>query len=1076
MASGGTVPYLWTLTSGTLPAGLGLNTDTGAITGTPTAAVSALALTFKVSDSGNPSQSASVNLALTILPSASGNPLAITTTSLPSGQVGTAYSAALTASGGTTPYTWSLTSGTLPAGLTLNTGTGAITGTPTASANNTSLTFTVADSSSPTQTKSVTLSLTVAATTPPALAITTTSLPSGQVGTAYSAALTASGGATPYTWSLTSGTLPAGLTLNTGTGAITGTPTASANNISLTFTVADSSSPTQTKSVTLSLTVAATTSPALAITTTSLPSGQVGTAYSAALTASGGTTPYTWSLTSGTLPAGLTLNAGTGAITGTPTATANNTSLTFTVVDSSSPTQTKSVTLTLYVSSSGAGTLVVTTSSLPNGQDGNTYNATLAATGGIAPYTWTITSGTLPAGLSLSASTGNIAGTPTGTASATPLTFTVNDSGLPMQSNSVSLTLTVYSSSGITVSVAQRNAGLAIAQTLALTPTTSDSAGVKWSVTGSGCSGNACGTFSSATSLSGAAVTFTAPSTAGVYTITASSVTNNSISASATIGVTDLAGMTTYHNDLARDGANTHEYALKPSNVTASTFGKLFSCTVDESIYAQPLWIPNLTISSAKHNVVFVVTQNDSLYAFDADSNSTPCTPLWHANLLDSAHGGSSGETAVLSGLPGYQVGEGGGDIQPLVGVTGTPVIDLTTNTLYVVSKSVLASGPTFFQRLHAIDLLTGNEKFSGPVNIAATYPGNGDGSSTTTFVPQQENQRPGLALVNGVVYVAWASHEDTTPFYGWIIGYNANNLAQASVFNVDPNSPSSPILGTAGDGGIWMSGGAPAADSSGNLYLITANGSFDPTSSDYGDSFLQLTSALTVNQYFTPSDQQSDNDYDNDFGSGGAAVLIDLPVNGSNPTHLAIGGGKDGALYLLNRDHMGGYGDTNAWQVLNLPGSGIYGTPAFWNDTVYLATFGNSMLALSLNPSTAQLTLLANTSPTAFGRGTTPSISSMPDNSNGIVWALDQNLFCTPTSVGCGPAVLHAYDAGNLSNELWNSASGSGNAAGNAVKFTVPTVANGKVYVGTRGNNTGGADNSTSIPGELDVYGLLPN
>jgi len=909
------------------------------------------------------------------------------------------------------------------------------------------------------------------------LAITTSSLPNGQVGTAYSATLAATGGTAPYTWSLTSGTLPADLKLNASTGAITGTPTATSSPTALIFSVTDSSSPPLSKSVSLSLTISSVAPATLSITTSSLPNDQVGANYSATLVATGGTTPYTWSLTSGTLPTGLTLNASAGTIIGIPTAISSATALTFTVTDSGNPAQTKSASLTLTISSSVPQTLSITTSSLTNGQVGIAYAATLAATGGTTPYTWTLTSGTLPTPLILNASTGAITGTPTAAASAVPLTFTVNDSSLPVQTKSINLALTISSSTGISVSVSPQNASITITQTLSLTPTTTDSAGVNWSVSGSGCSGATCGTFSAATSLTGVAVTYTAPSTAGVYTVTASGVTNNSIAATATIGVTDLAGMTTYHNDLSRDGANTQEYALTPSNVSTSAFGKLFSCAVDESVYAQPLWVPNLTVNSAAHNVIFVATQNDSLYAFDADSNTTPCTPLWHVNLLDSAHGGTSGETAVLSGLPGYLVGAGGGDIQPLVGVTGTPVIDLTTNTLYVVSKSVIASGPTFYQRLHAIDLATGNEKFTGPVNIAATYPGNGDGSSTTTFVPQEENQRPGLALVNGIVYIAWASHEDTTPFYGWIVGYNAGNLAQVSVFNVVPNTPSSPLIGTAGDGGIWMSGGAPAADSSGNLYLITANGSFDPTTSDYGDSFLQFNGSLNVNQYFTPSDQQLDNDNDNDFGSGGAAVLVDLPANGSNPTHLVIGGGKDNALYVLNRDSMGGYGDSNAWQVVsNLGGYGIYGTSAFWNDTVYLATFGYNLQALSLDPSTAMLTILPNTSPTPFGRGATPSVSSMPDNSNGIVWVLDNNLFCIPTSVGCGPTVLHAYDATNLSNELWNSTQGNGNTGGNAVKFTVPTVANGKVYVGTRGNNTGGADNSTSVPGELDVYGLLPN
>jgi hypothetical protein len=376
----------------------------------------------------------------------------------------------------------------------------------------------------------------------------------------------------------------------------------------------------------------------------------------------------------------------------------------------------------------------------------------------------------------------------------------------------------------------------------------------------------------------------------------------------------------------------------------------------------------------------------------------------------------------------------------------------------------------TFYQRLHAIDLLTGSEKYSGPVTIAGTFTANG---TKSTFSARQGNQRAGLALVNGIVYIAWASHEDTLPYYGWVIGYNASTLAQTSVLNVCPN---------AGAGGIWMSGGAPAADSSNNLYLITGNGTFNASNTsapntDYGDSFLKLTGNLAVSQYFTPSDQASDASGDGDFGAGGAAVLVDLPVNGNNPTHLVIGGGKDGYLYLLNRDNLGGYGDTNAWQRFNF-GYGVFATGAFWNSTYYLGGYGAYLHAYSLNTSTAQI----NTSPSSlssntygFGSGT-PSVSSTPSLTNGIVWALDTGGYCTAESRSCGPAVLYAYSATNLHTELWDSTQGSGNAAGYAIKFTVPTVANGKVYVGTRGNNTGGADTSTSTPGELDVFGLLPN
>jgi len=1046
-ASGGTASYSWSMGSGALPAGLFFTATSGVISGTPTAAANTH-LSFTVTDSGNPVQTQSVSLVLTIAPV-----LAVTTSSLPSGITGTAYSASLAASGGTPGYTWSVTGGTLPAGLTLAPSTGAITGPPTA-AGSTSLSFTVTDSGNPAQSQSVVLTVSVL----PALVVTTASLPTGVVGTAYSASLAASGGTGGYTWALTSGTLPAGLALNASTGALTGTPTATGNS-SLTFSVSDSGNPVQTKSVSLILTVA----PALAVTTSSLPGGVVGTAYSALLAASGGTTPYMWSVTSGTLLAGLSLAPSTGAVTGTPTA-AGTPQLTFTVTDSGKPAQTQSINAKLTV----APTLVVTTSSLPGGVANIDYNASLAATGGTGAYTWSLTGGTLPAGLTLNASTGALTGTPAATGSR-PLTFAVTDSGNPVQTKSVSLILSVAK---LSLTLSPTPATAVSNQNISVTATTNDPAGVSWTASGSNCTAAACGTFSDATSLSGTADTYIAPATGGNFTVTATNSSTGTLTASFSVAVTGLTAVATYHNDLYRDGVNSQEYALTPASVGSGAFSKLYSCTVDGPIYTQPLWVPNLTLGSVKRNVVFVATQHDSLFAFDADLNANPCTPLWHVSLIDPTHSGTGNETPVPSSTSGFLVGQGNGDIAPEVGVTGTPVIDLSTNTLYVVSKSVDTSGPTFYQRLHAIDLLTGNEKFSGPTTISATYPGSGDGGLITTFVPQQQNQRPGLALANGIVYIAWSSHEDTQPYYGWVIGYNAANLSQAAVLNVTPD-----VLA----GGIWMSGGAPGVDSSGNLYLITGNALFDANelsapNNDYGDSFLELSSTLNVEQYFTPSDEVSDAKLDADFGSGGP-TLVDLPANGANPTHLAIGGGKDNYLVIVNRDDMGSLGNWKAVQNFALH-SGIYATGAYWNSTYFLAGGGGFLLAYAMNPATAQL----NETPTSMSAtkfhfpGATPSVSSQADNSNGIVWALDSSQSCTPGGPGCGPAVLHAYDATNLASELWNSSQDASNSAGNAVKFTVPTIANGKVYVGTRGNNRGGAQNSTTVPGELDIYGLLSN
>jgi hypothetical protein len=789
----------------------------------------------------------------------------------------------------------------------------------------------------------------------------------------------------------------------------------------------------------------------------------VGSAYSTTLSAAGGAAPYTWKLTSGTLPAGLQLNTATGVISGVPTASSSATPLTFSVADSSNPAGTTTASLTLSVT---AVPLAITTTSLPDGQIGMPYSTTLTSSGGTGAITWTRTAGTLPAGLQLNAGTGVISGTPTAAVSDTPLTFKATDSGTPPQTQSAAFSLTI-SAAGTAVDIAPRRAGLTVTQSMTLSATTNDPSGVTWSVSPAG------GSFSPATSLSGANVTFTAPATAGVYTVTATSVSDTSRSGSITVGVTDLAGVYTYHNDLARAGANTREFALTAQTVTPSSFGKLFSCTVDGAVYAQPLWVANLTVGGARHNVVFVATEHDSLYAFDADAAS--CQQLWHVSLIDASHGGSGTETTVAAGATGNLVGLGFGDLAPEAGVTGTPVIDPATGTLYVVSKSVDASKTVFHQRLHAIDLTTGLEKSAGsPVNIAATYPSTTGG--TVTFSARQENQRAGLAFSGGKVWIAWASHEDSSPWYGWLMGYTYSGGAftQSAVLNVAPNS---------GEAGIWMSGGAPSVDSNGNMYVITGNGTFDATgtsapNNDYGDSFLQLKPAaanLTVNSYFTPTNQANDNALDRDFGAGGAALVLNLPSG--TPSHLVVGGGKDGALYVLNGDSLGGSGDGNAYQLIQL-NAAIFATSAFWNNTLYLAPVAEPMMAFTFDPTARKFnTTLAMQSGNSYGfPGATASVSASGPSSNGIVWAINSHDYCTPQSGACGPAQLYAYAATALGTQLWSSTTIGADAAGNAVKFTVPTVANGKVYVGTRGNNKGDVTGSTSKDGELDVYGLKPN
>jgi hypothetical protein len=515
---------------------------------------------------------------------------------------------------------------------------------------------------------------------------------------------------------------------------------------------------------------------------------------------------------------------------------------------------------------------------------------------------------------------------------------------------------------------------------------------------------------------------YSPPSSPGAHTVAARSVADTTVSASANVYITDLAGVFTYHNDLSRDGVNSQEYALTTSTVKAATFGKRFACAIDASAYAQPLWVANVNISGGTHNVLIAATVHDTVYAFDADIS--PCKTYWSQSLL------AGGETWVNN----MDVG-GSPDLAPDIGIVGTPVIDPTTNTIYVVSKS--KNGVTIHQRLHALSLIDGSEKFSGPQEIAFLFNG-------ITFSPLSQNQRAGLALLNGVVYIAHGSHGDFGTYYGWIQGYNASTLAQVSVFIDTPG---------AGMGGIWMAGGAPAVDSTNNMYVITGNGNFDGVTL-FGDSFLKLsTPNLGVLSFFAPSDQATLNSGDIDFGSGGATILVDQP---SGPVQrLAIGGGKVGTLFLLNRDSLGGNTANDAGAVQSFSvGNRIFSTPAFWQNTLYIAPITDHLKSYTFNPTTGQFTTApASQSPGTFGSpGSTPSISAQ-GTSNGIVWA---------TEKGTGPAVLHAYDATNVGTELWNSANSSADQAGQAVKFTVPTVANGKVYVGT--------------VGEISVYGLSPN
>jgi hypothetical protein len=633
-------------------------------------------------------------------------------------------------------------------------------------------------------------------------------------------------------------------------------------------------------------------------------------------------------------------------------------------------------------------------------------------------------------------------------------------------------TITVIAvSTNITVSVSPKRGGLVTSQTLAISATlTNDTgnAGVTWSTTG--------GSFPAMNSTS---ATFMAPATPGVVTITAASAADPSKTATAAIGVTNLTGVTTYLGGNARQGANTQEYALTTSGVTAvnsANFGKLFSCTVDAPIYAQPLWVAQMTISGGTHNVVFVATEHDSVYAFDADAN--PCTQLWQASLIDTTHGAAnSSETWVTSIDTDCTA-----DIYPDIGIVGTPVIDPNTQTLYVVSKSKNSTSSNFYQRIHALDLTTGNEKFAGPTTISATVPGTGVGSSAgnVSFDPLLNNQRSALLLSNGHVIVDWASHCDNGAYHGWVMSFSASSLAQEAVFNTSPDGINS---------GVWMAGGGPASDASGNIYFAIGNGTFDAAGTaapndDYGDAILKLGppsgGTFPVLSYFRSHTLISPNHADIDQGSGG--VLL-LPAVGS--FNYLVQSGKDGNVYVMDQANLGGYSSSsnNVVKRINAASSGMWGSPTYWNGNVYFGAAHNGtgvpedpIRAFSFDTVSTAMLSPSPTSATSkiFGYpGPTVPVSAN-GTSNGIAWALENLLFCTDESTGCGPAILHAYDATNLATEFWNSSQNPADTAGNAVKFTVPTVVNGKVYIGTRGNDTGSG--GTSVPGELDVYGLKPD
>jgi hypothetical protein len=508
--------------------------------------------------------------------------------------------------------------------------------------------------------------------------------------------------------------------------------------------------------------------------------------------------------------------------------------------------------------------------------------------------------------------------------------------------------------------------------------------------------------------------------------------------------LTAHAQVLTSQYDNARTGSDLHETILNPQNVNVRQFGKLFMFHVDGAVYAQPLYIPGLEIPGrGKHNVVFIATEHDSVYAFDADGRQT--SPLWKVSLLN---------TKIDAGpVPAYDLRCP--FIYPEVGITSTPVIDYPSGTLYVLARTVESSerfSHPFVQRLHALAITTGVEKVGGPVEIQASSSGRGDGSSSgqVRFNPLRENPRAALLLAGGAVYLTWASSCDVGPYHGWMMAYDSHSLKQLAAFDATPD---------ANDGGFWASDTGPAADKEENVYAATGNGKFDAATGgrDYGDTILKMKlngNGVQIRDYFTPYNQAQLDAEDNDLGSGGP-VLFPGPSAAHSP--LVAIAGKGATLYIIDRDKMGGFhAGNNSQAVWTIPLAGaLLGAPAYWNGHLFVAAGGDALKEFLVTP--AGLKLVAQSDEKFDDRAGIPTISSNGPR-NGIVWLLTSKHWNEPDR---RPAVLYAYDASNVRHELYNSEQDSArDRAGIGLRFNMPMVANGRVYIGAKG--------------EVDVYGLI--
>jgi hypothetical protein len=514
-----------------------------------------------------------------------------------------------------------------------------------------------------------------------------------------------------------------------------------------------------------------------------------------------------------------------------------------------------------------------------------------------------------------------------------------------------------------------------------------------------------------------------------------------SVSATAPASNTDVV---TFHNDVARTGLNSTETLLTPGNVNVHSFGLLRNLAVDGRVDAQPLFLSALMINGTAHDVVFVETEHDSVYAIDSDTGAV----LWQdgvANLAPPDETSSDNRGCSQTGTE--------------IGITATPVIDRKAGphgTMFLVTMSLDIQG-MHHQRLHALDITTGAEMLNGPTEIQATYPGSGTANTggTMVFLPSSYKERAALLLTNGNIYMGFGSHCDVPPYSAWVMAYSESTLQQTSVINLTPNGQDTGVNGRYGSGAIWQSGGGPAADTQGNVYIAIANGDFEttldtngfPNQQDFGNAFVKLSLSngkLSVADYFAMSNTLAESDGDTDLGSGGPLVLPDLKDANGKTQQLTIVAGKDGHIYVVDRGNMGKFNAMRNAIYQDMPGAvpqGVWGVPAYFNETIYYCDSNNPMKAFSIGNATLTGPLSSTT--VSFGYpGAIPAVSAN-GTSDAIVWAIEN----------ANPAVLHAYAANDLTNELYNSNQASGNQdnPGLGNKFITPVIANGKVFVATQ-------------------------